>query len=196
MLDLILRVLEQLGLFGLFLGIAIEAISFPFPAAIVLLVYGYIIDPSGWQWTLLSIASAAVYTVVAFIPYWISLRYDHILQNRVDKAGTRQMMKFMDKYREWTITAGRILGMGYIVYVAAFYRITPFRYGFFTFIGVLPIALLMLYLGRLGNIEVVYSWFQGLQYILMVVLAGLIGWYIYYRLRRRKKMTNREQGRE
>ncbi|WP_026702067.1 DedA family protein [Salibacterium aidingense] len=196
MLDLILRVLEQLGLFGLFLGIAIEAISFPFPAAIVLLVYGYIIDPSGWQWTLLSIASAAVYTVVAFIPYWISLRYDHILQNRVDKAGTRQMMKFMDKYREWTITAGRILGMGYIVYVAAFYRITPFRYGFFTFIGVLPIALLMLYLGRLGNIKVVYSWFQGLQYILMVVLAGLIGWYIYYRLRRRKKMTNREQDRE
>ncbi|MFD2707182.1 DedA family protein [Salibacterium lacus] len=196
MLELILNVLEQLGLAGLFLGVAIEAISSPFPAAIVLLVYGYIMDPYGWEWILLSVGSAAVYTAIAYIPYWLALRYDYLLQKQVDKAGTRQMMKFMDKYREWTITAGRILGMGYIVYVAAFYRITPFRYGFFTFIGVLPVALLMLYLGRLGNIEVVYSWFQGIQYMIMAVLAGLIGWYIYYRIKRRKKTVNKERGEE
>ncbi|SFM41824.1 DedA family protein [Salibacterium qingdaonense] len=196
MLELILNALEQLGLAGLFLGVAVEAISSPFPAAIVLLVYGYIIDPTGWNWVLLSISSAAVYTAIAYIPYWLALRYDYLLQKQVDKAGTRQMMKFMDKYREWTITAGRILGMGYIVYVAAFYRITPFRYGFFTFIGVLPVALLMLYLGRLGNIEVVYSWFQGIQYVLMAALAGLIGWYIYYRLNRRKKEAGRKKNEE
>ncbi|RSL29335.1 hypothetical protein D7Z54_31775 [Salibacterium salarium] len=187
MLEFLLTLLEQLGLAGLLIGIAVEAISLPFPAAIVLLVYGYIIDPAGWEWLLLSLCSAAAYTATAFIPYWLSLRYDHLLKNRVDKAGTRHMMKFMQRYREWTITAGRVLGMGYIVYVAAFYKITPFRYGFFTFIGVLPVAIVMLYLGRLGNIETVYTWFQNIQYGLMVLLTGAIGWYIYYRIKRKKK---------
>ncbi|MDQ0297668.1 membrane protein DedA with SNARE-associated domain [Salibacterium salarium] len=193
MLAFLLDTLEQLGLAGLFLGIAVEAISFPFPAAIVLLVYGYIIDPTGWEWILLSIYAALLYTAVAYIPYWVSLRYDHLLKNRVDKAGTRQMMKFMENYREWTITAGRVLGMGYIVYVAAFYKIKPVRYGFFTFIGVWPVSLLMLYLGRLGNIEIVYTWFQNIQYALMVLLGGAVSWYIYYRMKRRKRTSSRKQ---
>ncbi|MFB4163610.1 DedA family protein [Alteribacillus sp. JSM 102045] len=193
MLKILLDTLEQLGLIGLFLGIAVEAISIPFPAAIVILVYGYIMDPSGLEWVLISLGAAAVYTAVSFIPYWLSLRYDHLLQNRVNTSSSKRMLRFMDKYREWTISAGRILGMGYIVYLAAFYKITPFRYGLFTFIGVLPVAFLMFYLGSLGNIEVVYTWFQNVQYGIMVLIAGAIGWYVYYRVKTRKRYGRKQQ---
>ncbi|MFB5663280.1 DedA family protein [Alteribacillus sp. HJP-4] len=192
MLELILETLKQLGFWGLLIGIGIEALSVPFPAAIVFLVYGYIMEPSGWSWLFIGFGSAAAYTAVAFIPYWLSLRYDHLLQKRVNSAGAQRMLKFMDKYREWTITAGRILGMGYIVYVAAFSRISPLRYAFFTFIGVLPVAVLMFYLGSLGNIEAVYTWFQNIQYIITVVIIGLLTYYVYYRIKRRSKYRSKE----
>lgn len=193
MLTFLLDTLEQLGLLGLFLGVAVEAISIPFPAAIVMLVYGYIMNPSGLEWVLLSFEAAAAYTAVSFIPYWLSLRYDYLLQNRINKSSSKQMLKFMDKYREWTISAGRVLGMGYIVYLAAFYKITPFRYGFFTFLGILPVAFLMFYLGSLGNIEVVYTWFQNVQYGIIFLIIGAIGWYIFYRVRTKKKYRRNQQ---
>ncbi|WP_240376281.1 DedA family protein [Bacillus piscicola] len=186
MLPFILDILKNVGVVGLFLGISIEAMSLPFPAAIVILVYGYILDPGGWGFVILSVGAAACYTAVAFIPYGLALRYDHLLQNRMSKAGAKQMITFMKKYKEWTITAGRILGMGYIVYVAAFYRITPLTYGFFTFIGILPIALLMFYLGSIGNIEAVYTWFQNIQYAISALIVILIVSYLFYRWKRKK----------
>ncbi|SDH90275.1 membrane protein DedA, SNARE-associated domain [Alteribacillus persepolensis] len=192
MLTFLLETLEQLGLVGLFLGTAIEAISIPFPAAIVFLVYGYIMDPSGIDWVMLSIGSAAVYTAVSYIPYGLSLRFDYLLQRRVNQAKSKRMHTFMQKYREWTIAAGRVLGMGYIVYLAAFYKITPFRYGFFTFIGVLPVAFLMFYLGSLGNIEVVYNWFQRAQSLIIGVIVIGAGIYIFYRWRTKKRYQSQQ----
>ncbi|PRO66538.1 DedA family protein [Alkalicoccus urumqiensis] len=193
MIQLIMDTLREIGTIGLFIGVGIEALSIPFPAAIVFLVYGYVMDPSGWEWLWLSLSASAAYTGVAFIPYMLSNKFHHLVERRVRNARSQRMIRFMEKYRGWTIAAGRILGMGYIVYAAAFYKISPLRYGFFTFIGVLPVALVMLYLGTLGNLEAVYMVFQNVQYLITGVLVALVGWYVYRRVKKAKQY--REAGR-
>lgn len=192
MLEMIIETLKEWGITGLFLGIGVEALSIPFPAAIVFLLYGYVINPAGWDLLGISLAASAVYTAVAYIPYGLSIRYHYLVSDRIETGRAQRMVKFMEKYRGWTIAAGRVLGMGYIVYVAAFCKITPLRYGFFTFIGVLPVALLMLYLGGLGNVGEVYTVFQNLQYVISALILAGIGYYIYYRVRLKKKNEQRK----
>lgn len=191
MLEMIIDTLREWGIIGLLLGIGVEALSIPFPAAIVFLLYGYIINPAGWELVWISLLSAAVYTAVAYIPYVLSVRYHYLVSNRIKTGRAQRMVRFMERYREWTIAGGRVLGMGYIVYVAAFCKISPIKYGLFTFIGVLPVALAMLYLGGLGNVGEVYYVFQNLQYVITAVIVAGICYYIYYRY----KLKNRREQR-
>ncbi|WP_018923258.1 DedA family protein [Salsuginibacillus kocurii] len=190
MLEFILSILEQLGIVGLILGVAIEALSIPFPAAIFMLAYGYILDPGWTDWFLLSLLSSGIYMVVSFIPYLLANRYHYLFKKKLNSGRLKRMQHMVEKYGEWAIAGGRMVGMGYIAYVAAFCEIRPFRYGLFTFIGVFPTALLMFYLGQLGNIEVIYNWFQRFQYVIFSIIALLIGGYIalrLYQVKRAKK---------
>ncbi|PKR77346.1 hypothetical protein CEY16_11475 [Halalkalibacillus sediminis] len=186
MLEVIFDILRELGMTGLVLGIGIEALSVPFPAAIIFLIYGYLINPSGWELVWVSFVASVVYTLIAYIPYVLSIRFKHQVEKRVQSKRKQRMVKFMEKYRGWTIAAGRILGMGYIVYVAAVCKISPLRYGIFTFIGVFPVALLMLYLGGLGVVGEAYGAFQGMQYVItgLIILAAV--YYISAKIKRRK----------
>jgi membrane protein DedA with SNARE-associated domain len=187
MLEIIFDILKQLGIAGLIMGIGVEALSVPFPAAIVFLLYGYVMQPSGLELVWISLGASAAYTAIAYIPYLLSVKFKYLVQRRVQSGRAQRMVSVMEKYGGWTIAGGRVLGMGYIVYVASFCRISPLRYGIFTFIGIVPVALSMLYLGGLGNVEAVYTTFQNVQYLVMGVLAAALAYYIYYRVKRRKE---------
>jgi membrane protein DedA with SNARE-associated domain len=190
MLEVIFDILRELGWAGLIAGIAVEALSIPFPAAIIFLIYGYLIGPSGWDIVWISLLASAAYTIIAYIPYYLSLRFQGFVQRRLVSKRAKRMVRFMEKYREWTIAAGRVLGMGYIVYVAAFCRITPLRYGVFTFIGVFPVAVVMLYLGTLGVVGEAYGVFQNVQYLIAGLFAAAVVYYIYFRMKSKKKTEN------
>lgn len=187
MLEVIFDILRELGWAGLIAGIAVEALSIPFPAAIIFLIYGYLIGPAGWDIIWISLLASAAYTVISYIPYYLSIRFKGLVQHRLVSRRAKRMVRFMEKYREWTIAAGRILGMGYIVYVASFCKITPLRYGLFTFIGVFPVAVLMLYLGTLGVVGEAYGVFQNVQYLIAGLFAAAVVYYIYFRIKSKKK---------
>ncbi|PSL45908.1 membrane protein DedA with SNARE-associated domain [Salsuginibacillus halophilus] len=187
MLEFILSTLESLGLFGLFIGVAVEALSIPFPAAVFMLAYGYILDPDPISWIWLSLGSAVIYTLISFIPYAFAKRYENWVQKKVKHSKIEKMTRYVKKYGDWVVAVGRVLGMGYIAYTASVSNISSVRYAIFTFIGVLPTAFVMFYLGQLGNIEAVYEWFQRSQYVIFSLLATAIGAYVAYRALRAKK---------
>ncbi|QKS72988.1 VTT domain-containing protein [Paenalkalicoccus suaedae] len=189
MIQMILEFLRELGLVGLFIGIGVEALSIPFPAAIIFLLYGYLINPTGMELVWISLLSALIYTAVSYIPYAFALKYQDAVTKRMGSKRVKKMIARAEKYREWTIAIGRVLGMGYIVYVATFCKMSPTRYGIFTFIGVLPVAFAMLYLGGLGNVGEVYEIFQQVQYVVMAVIVGLIVLYVLYRVRLKQKQV-------
>ena len=58
MLQFALDFLEKCGVFGLFAATALEASSLPFPGALFILIYGYIMDIGPWKLVLLAAANS------------------------------------------------------------------------------------------------------------------------------------------
>jgi membrane protein DedA with SNARE-associated domain len=186
MVELILEFLRELGFAGLFIGIVVEALSVPFPAALFVLVYGYILNPSPGEIVLLALGSAVVYTAFSYVPYFLSIKFEPSIRRNVSREKVKVAEGWIRKYGEWMIAAGRFLGMGYIAYIAGFSSIRPLAFGLYTFAGFFPLSLLMFYLGTLGNLEFMADTFQNAQWFIFSVLAVLITVYLGYRVLRKK----------
>ncbi|UJW58801.1 VTT domain-containing protein [Bacillus sp. A116_S68] len=187
MIELIFDLLRQLGWIGLVIGVAIEALSIPFPAAIFVLVYGYLLNPTWLDILLYSVWTSLIYVTVSFIPYVISLRYESVVREKMPKQKMAFAQKWVDKYGDWMIAVGRFIGMGYITYIAGFSHMTKLKFAALTFIGFYPLSIIMFYLGTLGNIEAMITRFQQAQWLILIVLGVLLILYIIFRIQRRKK---------
>ncbi|TYS82722.1 hypothetical protein FZC80_04070 [Rossellomorea aquimaris] len=178
--------LVGLGIWGLLLGVLIEAVSLPFPAALFILIYGYILQPSPLEILLYSLAVSVFYVMVSYIPYWLSIKYEDDIRRKLSKRKQEKFDRWTDKYGDWTITLGRILGMGYIAYLGGFCSIKPARYGLLTFLGILPISIAMFYLGSIGNLDALKEGFNNVQWIINGLLLTVTVSYILMKLLKRK----------
>ncbi|WP_157800978.1 DedA family protein [Bacillus solitudinis] len=196
MIEFILDLLKNLGWIGLFIGVGIEAISIPFPAALFVLVYGYILDPSLPKMLMLAIGSSIVYVSLSFIPYWLSIKYEPFLRKKLPKRKVRKVESWIEDYGVWMIAVGRILGMGYIAYIAGFSKIRPLSFGFFTFLGFFPVSLLLFYLGTLGDLEKATTWLQNAQWLIVSVIGVTLASYFAFRWFKRKEtlVGKKEEG--
>lgn len=187
MLDVILEVLKDMKWFGLIIGIAIEAISLPFPAALVVLIYGYLLNPSLPEMVMLAFVSSLIYVAFSFIPYWLSIKYESKIRKKLSKNKMRTAEHWVEKYGEWMIAFGRVIGMGYIAYIAGFSKIGPVAFGFYTFLGFFPLSFLMFFLGSLGHLEKISKWFQHTQWLLYSLIGiTIVGYLTYHKCRRKE----------
>lgn len=178
--------LVGLGIWGLLLGIFVEAVSLPFPAALFILIYGYILKPGLWEVFLYGAGVSLFYVLISYIPYWLSIKYEDNIRKKLSKKKQETFDRWNDKFGDWTITLGRILGMGYIAYLGGFSNMKPAKYGFLSFIGILPVSWVMFYLGSIGNLKVLKESFQNVQWIINAVLLTTISSFILFKLLRRK----------
>ncbi|TYS01566.1 VTT domain-containing protein [Rossellomorea vietnamensis] len=178
--------LVGLGIWGLLLGVLIEAVSLPFPAALFILIYGYILQPSPLEIILYSLAVSVFYVMVSFIPYWLSIKYETDIRRKLSKKKQQKFDRWTEKYGDWTITLGRILGMGYIAYLGGFCSIKPARYGMLTFLGVLPVSITMFYLGSIGNLAALKEGFNNVQWVINGLLLTTTVSYVLFKLLKRK----------
>ncbi|TMW71830.1 DedA family protein [Alteribacter natronophilus] len=198
MVEIILEFLRELGFAGLFIGIVVEALSIPFPAALFVLVYGYILDPSPGEIILLSAGSAAVYTAFSYVPYYLSIKFEPAIRKSVSREKIKAAGGWIRKYGEWMIAAGRVLGMGYIAYIAGFSNIRPLAFGAYTFAGFFPLSLLMFYLGTLGNLDFMAEAFQNTQWLIFTMIAVAVTVWIGYRVLLKKGLirTKKDKARQ
>ncbi|RKL66815.1 hypothetical protein CR203_13345 [Salipaludibacillus neizhouensis] len=193
MLNFILDVLRELGWIGLLIGIAIEALSFPFPAAIFVLIYGYLLDPGWGEILFFSILTSLFYVLVSFIPYFLSIRYDKFVRRKIPQQKLLFAQKWIDRYGDWMIAVGRFIGMGYITYIAGLGKMSKIKFAGLTFIGFYPLSVLMFYLGTLGNVVVMVERFQQMQWFVYSTLGAIILLYIVFRIYRKKKYDQSNQ---
>ncbi|MFC0559204.1 hypothetical protein [Halalkalibacter alkalisediminis] len=85
------------------------------------------------------------------------------------------------------IAVGRLMGMGYISYIAGFSKIRPVSFGFFTFLGFFPSSFMMFFLGSLGNLEEIAKRLQNAQWLLYSIIGLTLAGYLTYRKFRRKE---------
>ncbi|RIW35098.1 hypothetical protein D3H55_08605 [Bacillus salacetis] len=186
-----MQFLVGLGMWGLLLGVFIEAVSLPFPAALFILIYGYILKPGPMEVILYGLMISLFYVLISYIPYWLSIRYESSIRKKLSKRKQAKFDRWTEKYGDWTITLGRILGMGYIAYLGGFCTIKPARYGFLTFIGVLPVAIVMFYLGSIGNLNAMKESFESVQYVINALLLTTAISYVLFKLLRKKAVFTR-----
>jgi membrane protein DedA with SNARE-associated domain len=182
----IMQFMVGLGIWGLLLGIFIEAVSLPFPAALFILIYGYILKPAPLEVIFYGLAVSLFYVLVSYVPYWLSLRYESRIRSKLSEKKQDKFDRWNRKYGDWTIAMGRVLGMGYIAYIGGFCSIKPARYGFLTFIGILPVAMVMLYLGSIGNLSVMKESFQSVQWVINGLLLTISISFVLFKLLRKK----------
>ncbi len=192
MLEFVMNLIKELGMWGLFAGNAIEASSLPFPGALVTLTYGYVLDPSWIKLIILAIASSIVYTIFSYIPYGIGFKLKDKIKEKTRSKKIEKGQKWFRKCGLWSIAITRPLGIGnYISYVAGISKVNKWKFGGLTFIGIFPITLTMLIVGKNGNLKSVQSMMSHVQTYLLIGGAVVITGYLLYKyLYKRKAKSN------
>lgn len=183
MLQIALDILEKGGLWGLFAATAIEASSIPFPGALFVLIYGYLMDVSSWQLVCIGALNSLVYVSFSLIPYFIGKRMGDFSQKKLDKKKVKKAQAWFQKYGEWSIPLSRPTGFGnYISYISGITNIALWRFVLLSFLGVFPWNTLLLFIGNSGSIERVQRFlevYQKFGYIIatMLVMVVLFWWF-------------------
>lgn len=184
MLQFALDFLEKCGVFGLFAATALEASSLPFPGALFILIYGYIMDIGPWKLVLLAAANSVIYTLFTLIPYGIGNQLEKFSKKRMNQKKFKKAQEWFKKYGEWSIALSRPLSIGnYISYLSGFSRVKPWRFIVLTYLGIFPWSTLLLFIGNKGSIDTIQHFLDmsqkaGLIIIAFVVVIGIVWFYI------------------
>lgn len=192
MLQFALDFLEKCGVFGLFVATAIEASSLPFPGALFILIYGYLMKLGPWKLVLLAAANSVVYTAFTMIPYGIGHKLERFSKKRFDEKKVEKAQEWFKKYGEWSIALSRPLSIGnYISYISGVSRVKPWRFILLTFLGIFPWTTLLLFIGNQGNLATVQRFLDMSQKLGFVIVAAIIvlgiAWFCFRRYQQRQR---------
>ncbi|WP_064093617.1 DedA family protein [Rossellomorea aquimaris] len=188
MFEVVIKLIKELGMWGLFAGNAIEASSLPFPGALVTLTYGYLLDPSWSKLIILAVSSSLIYTVFSYIPYGIGYKLKDKLKEKTSSKKIAKGQKWFRKCGLWSIAITRPLGIGnYVSYVAGISKVNMWKFGALTFIGIFPVTFAMLVVGKNGNLKSVQSLMSNIQTYLIVGLGVILVGYLVYKYVYKKK---------
>lgn len=197
MLEFAFTFLERCGVWGLFGATAIEASSLPFPGALFVLLYGYIMQVSSWQLVLIGLVNSLIFSLFTLIPYAVGYQLESFSSKKMDSKKVKKAQEWFRKYGEWSITLSRPLSVGnYVSYIAGLSKIKPIRFFFFTLLGAFPWNTLLLFIGRSSSVEGIQKFlttmgkFGTLTIVIVAIIGsvwGLIWWY------RRKNQKQEEE---
>jgi membrane protein DedA with SNARE-associated domain len=193
----VINFLGQFGYWGIALGMALESACIPLPSEIVLPFGGFLASQGRITLTQAIVAgqlgglfgSIVAYAVGRYGGRSLLERYGKyilIRQHEMDVAD-----RWFAKKGEWTVFLGRLIPgvRTFISLPAGMAEMNFGRFLFYSFLGMLPWSIAFTYAGfRLGNNwEVIRQSLHKFDYVVIALLLGLIGAFIWYRTRSRAK---------
>ncbi|GGE24561.1 hypothetical protein GCM10011571_28400 [Marinithermofilum abyssi] len=197
MIQTILEVLKEWGLPGLLAATAVEASSLPFPGAMVVVIYGYLLKPGTVDWIKITLSVSLVYTLFTLIPYYIGYRLEHIAKRKLKTQQIEKGQHLFQKYGEWSIVLSRPFGIGnYISYISGLSRIHPWRFIGLTFLGVFPWNAFLLFMGKTGNLAEVQAFFEKAKQLgtvgFILLAVGIAVFYFINKKRKSKPLSHKQ----
>jgi membrane protein DedA with SNARE-associated domain len=199
MLDFAFTFLERCGIWGLFGATAIEASSIPFPGALFVLLYGFIMQVSAWKLVLIGLVNSLIFSVFTLIPYAVGYQLESFSSKKMgDTKKIKKAQEWFRKYGEWSITLSRPLSVGnYVSYIAGLSKIRPIRFFLFTLMGSFPWNTALLFIGRSSSVEGIQKFLKtmgkfGTITASVVIFAALV-WVIiwWYRKKNQNQKENK-----
>ena len=176
---------------------AIESACIPLPSEIIMPLAGwFLVDDRGLgeQWLLLAafcgavgnlLGSLAAYAVGAWGGRPLLLRYGRYLL--ISRHEVEQAERWFARYGDRAVFISRVLPVirTFISLPAGIARMNIWRFIILTFVGSFPWSLGLAWAGFLlgENWERIRDWMRPADIPILIVLAALVAWYIYRRVR-------------
>ncbi len=176
---------------------AIESACIPLPSEIIMPLAGwFLVDARGLgvEWLLLAafcgalgnlIGSLAAYAVGAWGGRPLLLRYGRYLL--ITRHEVEQADRWFARYGDRAVFISRMLPVirTFISLPAGIARMNIWRFSILTFVGSFPWSLGLAWAGYLlgENWERIREWMRPADIPILIVLAALVAWYIYRRVR-------------
>jgi membrane protein DedA with SNARE-associated domain len=176
---------------------AIESACIPLPSEIIMPLAGwFLVDDRGLgvEWLLLAafcgalgnlLGSLAAYAVGAWGGRPLLLRYGRYLL--ITRHEVEQAERWFARYGDRAVFISRVLPVirTFISLPAGIARMNIWRFSILTFVGSFPWSLGLAWAGFLlgENWEQIRDWMRPADIPILIVLAALVAWYIYRRVR-------------
>lgn len=176
---------------------AIESACIPLPSEIIMPLAGwFLVDARGLgvEWLLLAafcgalgnlIGSLAAYAVGAWGGRPLLLRYGRYFL--ISRHEVEQAERWFARYGDRAVFISRVLPVirTFISLPAGIARMNIWRFSILTFVGSFPWSLGLAWAGFLlgENWERIREWMRPADIPILIVLAALVAWYIYRRVR-------------
>jgi membrane protein DedA with SNARE-associated domain len=189
--DFMVYVIEQLGYFGVFIGMALESACIPLPSEIIMPFSGYVAWRGGLTLIGVTLAGTLGCLVGSLVAYTIGVyggrpfldrfgKYVLIRKREIDRAH-----EWFERHGEGTIFISRMLPIirTFISLPAGIARMDIRKFSVYTVMGSLPWCFALAYVGVLlgphwKDIEAAFVY---LDVAVIVGLAGLLCYLIYHR---------------
>lgn len=161
-----------------------EGFAIPFPGSWVLAVLGGAFRHTAWRLTGFAVLAAVGYTLGAGFPYWLGSATRHwglpAASGRFGLTPARlaQLQALFRRYGEPAVLWSRPLWIGNFVSIPAGMAAMPiWRFSLYTFIGILPWALAILWLGNAAGALLEQAGTWAAWAAAAVALGGLVLWW-------------------
>jgi membrane protein DedA with SNARE-associated domain len=188
---------NQFGLFGIFLGMVLESACIPLPSEVIMLTGGFFAQKGNfsiWEVALTGVIGNEVGSILIFI---VGFKGARSLLERYGKylfMNQQHLMKaelWFSKYGEWTAFIGRNIPFirTFISLPAGIAKMNFTKFCIYTFLGCLPWNFALTYLGySLGeNWKLVESYVRPVSYGVLFVIIACIARFIYKAIKEHKK---------
>ncbi|WP_066054212.1 DedA family protein [Robertmurraya korlensis] len=198
MTEILLALIDEWGIGGIYLSLFIEGSAFPFIGTFFIVTVGFIRDMSWVEMILVSIIGSFLYALGSYIPYAIGYRLGHSIENRLSLRHREKLAKVkrnLNKHGIWSIAILSPLHLGNVIpFIAGMSNMKLFPYTILTMLGIAPSTFLFLSIGHFyeGDIDAILKIITEYQTILLVgfvvVTFMYIGWKVVKRRGQKDKV--------
>lgn len=196
LLQNIVRVVSATGYFGVGILMLFESCGIPVPSEIIMPFAGFLVALGRLDFWLAALIGALGNLLGSLLAYGIGYAGGRPL---VEKYGKYLLISHHDldladrwftRRGQWIVFIGRLLPVvrTYISFPAGISKMDIKKFSLFTFAGALPWCLLFTYFGvkLQNNWTVIHDKLHNLDYLVVLGIIVLFGWYVVKHLRERR----------
>lgn len=196
MTELLLKLIENWGIWGVLISLFIEGSAFPFIGTFIIVTVGCILELTWIEIFYISIIGSLVYALGSYIPYYIGYKFGYSLGKRLSASKRESLEKARVSFSQhgvWSVAITSPLHLGNVVpFLAGMSKMNLRVYTLLTMMGIAPTTFLFLSIGKLnpGDIDSITNIIKQYQTIILVVCIFITISYIgykWYRYQQTKK---------
>ena len=183
--DVVVTVLQTIGLPGLLALMAVESFGLPpLPSEVILPFAGFLVADGTFPFTAAVVVAVLGGLIGAYAAYAVGRWWRHRITRlgigrlRLEPRHLERVDRYFARHGESTVALSRLIPVirAYISYPAGSAKMEPVRFGLFTALGATPFAVAFIYAGMMlkSNWSAVSSTLAYLNYPLIAVVVFVI----------------------